>query len=154
MPTLSSRIVEVCVFKFEKDQAWYLLLRRSKNEKVYPNIWQLISGRVEESEKAIDAAMRELTEETGFQAKAFWNVPYANSFYDHTHDIVNVSPLFAAQVEIGSEPKLSSEHFEYGWFTYRDALRKLVWPGQRFGLQLVHEYVIGGHEAANLTRIL
>jgi len=153
MPAISCRIVEVCVFKFENDQAWYLLLHRSKDEKVYPNIWQLISGAVEDNEKAIHAAMRELTEETGLKPKALWNVPFANSFYDHIHDVINVSPFFAAQVEIGSEPRLSSEHFEHGWFTYRDAIQRLVWPGQRLGLQVVNEYIVGGQQASQLTRI-
>jgi dATP pyrophosphohydrolase len=153
MPAISCRIVEVCVFKFEKDQAWYLLLHRSRDEKEYPDIWQVISGVIEDNEKAVDAAMRELTEETKLKPKAFWNVPYANSFYDHVHNVVNVSPLFAAQVETGSEPTLSSEHFEYAWFTFNDAYRKLIWPGQRFGLEIVNEYIIGGQRAANLTRL-
>lgn len=153
MPSISCRIVEVCVFKFEKDQTSYLLLHRSKDQTLYPNIWQLISGTIEGRENAVDAALRELTEETKLQPKALWNVPFANSFYDHVHDIINVSPFFAAQVEIGSEPNLSSEHFEYGWFSYEEAMRKLVWPGQRMGLRMVHEYVIGGQEAAHLTRL-
>ena len=154
MPSIACRIIEVCVFKFEKDQARYLLLHRSKDETLYPNIWQLISGTMEGAEKAVDAALRELNEETKFRPKAFWNVPFANSFYDHVHDVINVSPLFAAQVEIGNEPKLSREHCEYGWFVYEDAMRKLVWPGQRLGLQVVHEYITAGQEAAQLTRIV
>ena len=154
MPVISSRIIEVCVFKFEKDQAHYLVLHRSKEEKIYPGIWQLISGVIEGNEKAVDAAVRELTEETRLRPKAFWNVPFANSFYDHVHDVINVSPFFAAQVEAGSEPKLSSEHSEYGWFLFEEAMRKLVWPGQRFGLRMVHEYVVGGQEAARWTRLV
>lgn len=154
MPSIESRIIEVCVFKFEKDQARYLLLHRSKEEKRYPNIWQLISGTIEGTEKATDAALRELTEETKLRPTAVWNVPFANSFYDHVHDILNVSPFFAAQVEIANEPKLSPEHDVFGWFAYEDAVRKLVWPGQRLGLRVVHEYIVGGQEAAQLTRIV
>lgn len=153
MPSILCRIVEICVFKFEKDQAWYLLLHRSKHENVYPNIWQVVSGIIEENENAIDAAVRELTEETQLRPKAFWNVPFVNSFYDHVHDVVNLSPLFAVQVEVGSEPKLSADHDEYGWFTYQDALRRLVWPGQRIGLQVVRDYVVAGQQASQLLRL-
>ncbi len=153
MPSVASRIIEVCVFKFEKDHARYLLLHRSKEERRYPNIWQLISGTMEGTEKASDAALRELIEETKLRPTAIWNVPFANSFYDHDHDVLNVSPFFAAQVEIGNEPELSPEHYESGWFAYEDAIRKLVWPGQRMGLRVVHEYIVGGQEAALLTRI-
>lgn len=153
MPLIQSRIVEVCVFKFEGNRSRYLILHRSKDEKIFPNIWQFISGSIEEGEKAVDAALRELREETRLHPKAFWNVPFANSFYDHVYDVLNVSPLFAAQVDPGSEPLISSEHFEYGWFEFDEARRKLVWPGQRAGLQIVHEYVIKGEEAAQLTRL-
>ena len=153
MALIACKIVEVCVFKFENDRPLYLLLHRSKDEKIYPDIWQLISGSIEGTEKAYEAAMRELTEETGMKPKAFWVVPFVNSFYDHDYDAVNLSPLFAAQVEPGDEPKLSSEHYESGWFLYADAVRQLVWPGQREGLRIVDEYVIKGEEAGKLTRI-
>lgn len=153
MPTISSRVVEVCVFSFEKDRPRYLLLRRSKKEALYPDMWQIVTGVVEGDESAIDAARRELAEETQLKPKAFWNVPYASMFYDHVHDVITVSPLFAAQVDTGSEPRLSSEHDEHGWFAYHDALRKLVWPAQRSGLRIVHEYIIGGERAAQFTRI-
>ena len=153
MPLIAGKIIEVCVFKFEKDRAWYLLLHRSKDEKIYPNLWQFVSGSIEGDEKAVDAAYRELLEETGMNPKAFWVVPFVNSFYDPEWDSINLSPMFAAQVEIGDAPKLSHEHFEFEWFSYADAARKLVWPGQREGLRIVHEYIVGGQSAVKLTRI-
>lgn len=154
MPDVSCRIIEVCVFKFENDRVQYLLLHRAKEEPVYPNIWQLVSGSIEAKEKAVDAALRELNEETMLKPRAFWNVPFANAFYDHVTDVVNVSPMFAAQVEAGIEPRLSAEHDAYGWFDHENAARKLVWPGQREGLRIVHEYIARGQQASRLVRIL
>ena len=154
MPLISCSIVEVCVFKFESDKAHYLLLRRSKGEKVYPDIWQHVSGSIERGEKAVDAAVRELKEETRLTPRSFWNVPFVNSFYDHLSDAINVSPLFAAQVDVGVEPRLSSEHSEYGWFVFDAAMHKLVWPEQRFGLQVVNEYILGGQQASTLVHLL
>lgn len=153
MPLIAGKIVEVCVFKFEKDRPWYLLLHRSMSEKIYPNIWQFVSGSIEGDEKAVDAAYRELHEETGMTPKAFWVVPFVNSFYDPEWDSVNLSPMFAAQVETGSTPFLSEEHYEFGWFSYEDALRKLVWPGQREGMRIVQEYIVRGTQAGITTRL-
>lgn len=153
MSKIVCRIIEVCAFKFSEDRPWYLLLRRSKREKIYPNIWQLISGLIEEHEKTYEAALREFAEETSLSPKKFWVVPYINSFYDPDYDAVNISPLFLVQVEDGVEPKLSREHYEWGWFLYEQALEKLVWPGQREGLRIVHEYIVGGKEAGKLIEM-
>ena len=154
MPLIGCRIVEVCVFRFERDRPWYLLLHRSRTEKIYPGLWQFISGSIDLNESALDAAFRELQEETGIKPFAFWVVPFVNSFYDHNYDAVNLSPLFAAQVEAGLDPKLSDEHFEFGWYPYEEALKKLVWPGQKQGLRIVQDYIAKGEEAGFITRIL
>ncbi len=153
MANIVCRIVEVCVFRFVNDRPEYLMLKRSPDEKVYPNLWQFVSGSLEEGEKAVNAALRELKEETGLTPKRFWVVPHANTFYDPSYDVVNVSPLFAAQVEIGDEPGLSLEHCEYEWLSFGDARRRLVWPGQRLGLEVVEQYILGGEEAGVLTEI-
>jgi dATP pyrophosphohydrolase len=120
---------------------------------VYPGIWQLVSGTIEGNEGGVEAALREFKEETGLKVNKFWVVPYVDSFFDSTHDVVNLSPLFAAQVEAGIEPRLSSEHSEHCWFTYEEAFKKLVWPGQRAGLKVTHDYITCGQEAAKLLEM-
>ncbi len=129
------------------------MLKRSPAEKIYPNLWQFVSGSLDGGEKAFDAALRELKEETGLTPKRLWVVPHVNTFYDHSYDAVNVSPVFAAQVDIGDEPKLSSEHHHFEWLPYAEARRRLVWPGQRAGLDVVDKYILGGEEAGVLTEI-
>jgi len=151
MVLIACKIIEVCIFKFQNDRPWYLLLHRAKDEKIYPGIWQFVSGSIEDEESAHDAAVRELTEETGLHPTGLWVVPFVNSFYDPGYNAVNLSPLFAAQVKPGDEPKLSTEHYEFRWFSYEEATRKLVWPGQREGLRLVYEYIVKGEEATKLT---
>ena len=153
MAMIACKIIEVCIFKIENGNPLFLLLHRSKDEKIYPDIWQFVSGSIEGNEKAVDAALRELSEETGLAPKAFWVVPFVNSFYDPAWDAVNLSPLFAAEVEAGKEPKLSDEHYEFGWYPYDDAFKRLVWPGQREGLRVIREYLLSDEKASKLTRI-
>ena len=153
MPSIVSKFVEVCIFKFERDRALYLLLHRSKDEKIYPNIWQFVSGTMETDEPAKAAALRELREETGFEPRAFWALPYINSFYDPDYDSVNLDPMFAAQVDAGSEPKLSSEHDEYKWCGLDDALRTLTWHGQREALRIVQNSIVSGGEGLKHLRL-
>ncbi len=154
MPAVSCRIVEVCCFRFAKNRPQYLLLKRSPDERIYPNLWQLVSGTINEGERALDAALREFGEETGLRPTGFWVVPFVNAFYDHDYDAVNLSPFFAAQVGASDEPKLSSEHQIHEWLPYHEARQRLVWPGQRQGLDVVQAFVLRGEEAGLLTRIL
>lgn len=103
-----------------------------------------------DGEHAEKAALREFREETGLSPAQFWVVPFVNSFYVANNDTVHASPFFAVEVGAEKEPQLSHEHEEYAWLSLQDAGRKLVWPGQRYGLKIVDEYIVGGQEAAGL----
>lgn len=153
MPSPVSNSIEVCIFKIEGGLPVYLLLRRAKSAKIYPGIWQIVTGSIHAGENAVDAATRELREETALEPAAFWVVPHVDSFYDPEADTLNLIPMFAAEVQPGRSPRLSIEHCEFAWFGQEDAVRKLVWPGQRAGLRIVHDLIVGGEEAARLTRI-
>ena len=153
MATVVSRTVEVCIFRVDGAEPGYLLLKRSADEKLYPGMWQFVTGTIRDGERAIDAARRELVEETGLAIRKFWIVPFVNSFYAATEDAVHMSPFFAAEVQGGSEPVLSHEHESHVWCTRGEAEKALVWPGQREALRIVHEYIIGGREASTLLSV-
>jgi dihydroneopterin triphosphate diphosphatase len=148
-----SSSIEVCVFRIEKGIPSYLLLRRAPAEKLYPGVWQFVTGSVRSGENGVEAGFRELREETGLVPEAFWVAPHVNSFYDPEAHVIVLSPLFAARVASGVSPRLSAEHSEMEWVSRKEAARKLVWPGQLTGLRIVHQYIVGGREAAKLTRI-
>jgi dATP pyrophosphohydrolase len=108
---------------------------------------------VEKDEKAPEAALRELAEETGLLPRAFWVAPFVTSFYDAGWDAVNLCPVFAVQVEPGDTPRLSREHSEAGWFSLEEAVEKLPWPAQQEALRVVHQHIARGGRASGLTRI-
>lgn len=153
MAIIVCRIVEVCVFRFVKDRPWYLMLKRAPDERIYPGLWQFVSGSIVEGEKAFDAALRELKEETGLTPNRFWAVPHVSTFYDPAYDALNLSPLFAAQVGPRDEPRLSAEHSSYEWVSFEEAMRRLVWPGQRDGIAITEKFILGGEEAGLRTLI-
>lgn len=151
MASVVCGIVEVCVFRFAGDRPGYLVLQRAGEDVLYPGIWQIVTGSIDERESAAEAALRELREETGLRPRRFWSAPHVSTHYDPAHDAVNLSPLFAVQVDPTGEPVLSSEHQRYEWLPLPLALRRLVWPGQRQGLEIVHRYLLGDEEAGRLT---
>ncbi len=141
MPNITSLYIEVCVFKFEKGQPKYLILHRSETEKIYPGIFQFITGTIEEGETAVDAAKREMIEEINIPHKNLWVIPLINSFYVYTKDVINLSPMFLAEIENDKIPSLSSEHQAFDWCDYSTALKLLHWHGQKKALTIVNDFL-------------
>jgi 8-oxo-dGTP pyrophosphatase MutT (NUDIX family) len=153
MPIILSTMVEVCVFRFSADHPEYLLLKRAPGELLYPNIWQMVTGSIEVGETAVVAALREVQEETSLTPQRFWVVPWANTFHDRRRDAIQITPMFAVQVPPEADAVLSREHNQSAWLRYPTAERRLVWPGQRRGLEIVHRYIVAGEEAARLGEV-
>lgn len=149
MPAVRSELIEVYVFRQRNQCREYLLLKRSAEETLYPNLWQIVTGTLQENEQALAGALRELQEETQLRALRVWNVPIVNSFYDARNDVVQMVPLFAVEVQSLEEPVLSAEHQQYQWLNYDEAMKLLAWPTQRWGLKVIDEF-IGTHEDASI----
>ncbi len=141
MPNIDFKIVEVVVFRL-KETPEFLVLRRSDNDNIYPGLWQLVSGGIEEREKAFEAAYREVVEETGIEPESLFNTPLTNVFYFYTNDTVNVSPVFAAAFSNDSAVHLSAEHQDFRWLNMDEAVSLLVWPGQKDAIRKVYDYII------------
>ena len=148
-----SGIVEVCIFRRISGKPQYLLLQRTDNEDLYPGLWQIVTGSIKKNESAVTAALREVKEETGLNVKRFWSVPVVDSYYDLRNDAVQTVPVFSVEVDDISDVCLSNEHQCYKWLVYKDANKRIVWPGQRQALEIVHKYIIGGKEVARLLEI-
>ncbi|MFZ1979262.1 MAG: NUDIX domain-containing protein [Bacteroidota bacterium] len=153
MPEIRSEIIEMYIFRRNADATEYLLLQRTREDCLYPCMWQIITGTLEDRETAVQCALRELNEETGLKYKRLWAVPATDSFYDYQRDIVQVMPVFAAEVDREAEPELSREHQMFEWLPFDNAREKLVWPGQRSVLEIVHQYIAGREAASLLSEI-
>jgi 8-oxo-dGTP pyrophosphatase MutT (NUDIX family) len=137
MAAIVSQIVDVCVFRRKKRKVEFLVLQRSPEEKLYPNLWQILTGTIAPGETAIRTAIRELVEETSLPIKTMWTVPYIDTFFVTAEDTVHVSPVFAVEVAATAKVRLSSEHQQYEWLHGKKAQKKLVWPGQAKVIQIV-----------------
>jgi dihydroneopterin triphosphate diphosphatase len=137
LPKIISGIVEVFIYRKAGNEFEFLLLKRNDDE-VYPGIWSVAGGRVNENEKAFEAAKREMTEETGLTAKNFYVVEKVNTFYEMRNDVINLVPLFLAEANEG-EVKLSGEHIDFKWMNYEDAYIKLHWIGWKNNLKMINE---------------
>lgn len=111
----------------------YLLLQRSEH-KIYAGSWRMVGGKLQGSEAAWQACLRELAEETRLPVRRLLTVPYVNRFYEWRHDRINDIPVFVAVTTPGAEPVLDDEHCAAAWLSVEAACERLPWPGQREGL--------------------
>lgn len=153
MARILSNLVEVIVFRKKVEGFQYLLLKRSSKEELYPDLWQVITGSVNRKELSVKAALRELNEETGLFAKRFWIVPFIDSYFNRSIDTIQLVPVFAVEIGNNQRIQLSSEHQCYSWMRYSEARKRLVWPGQRNALEVVHHYISQKQRAAQLLEI-
>lgn len=152
MMKIISNLIECHIVRKRNDEYEFLLLKRSSKE-IYPGLWQMVTGRIEENEKAYETALRELKEETSLQPTSFWVVPYTNSFYSHENNFMCLVPIFVAEVENSSNVILSDEHCEYKWVKRNEAVKLLAWYGQRKAVELIEEYLINEKSTLEFIRI-
>ena len=100
------------------------------------NFWQMPQGGVDENEDFLQAAKRELKEETGFRPIRMFIADHVSRFYETHGDRVNLVPVFGIEVD-DATVTLSKEHCEFRWVDFDTAHRTLVWSGQKDGVSAV-----------------
>jgi dATP pyrophosphohydrolase len=93
--------------------------------------WQLVTGGIDDCETAWQAALRELSEETGLVPNEFYQVDVLNTFYLAKTDTISMSPMFCAIVEAGAQVKLNHEHTDFRWVPRAEMESRIMWPGER-----------------------
>lgn len=124
----------------------YLLLKRSPDNPVYPNIWQVITGRIEENETAVQAAIRELREETALLPLKMWTIPYLAHFFNPRKNEINASPVFAFFTDYIENISISNEHSDFLWADFNNAINRLELPSHKEGTKLFREYILNNIE--------
>jgi len=137
-------LVECLVFRVpEPGHVEHLLIRRA-DDRIFPGIWQPVTGGVDSGERVPLAALREVEEETGLGAadiEAFYDLDQVGSFFDEDHDQIVNSVIFAVRVRPDSRPQVSGEHVDLLWSDRAEAERLSVWPLYRDSYDLVERIV-------------
>jgi 8-oxo-dGTP pyrophosphatase MutT (NUDIX family) len=143
MPELHSNTIQLHI-AVQVDQIWeFLILHRSKILELYPNVWQVVTGRIEQGENAIKAAIREMKEETGIDnLQALYTLPYIASFFDPIIDMISFVPVFGVILNKKPTITLSDEHQNYHWLNYEEALATLPIPSHKEGTRIFNEYIL------------
>lgn len=145
-------MIEAHIFSETKNGIKFLLLKRSSKVS-YPGLWQPVTGKIKKKETAVQAAIREIKEETGIVPVKLFVIPNVNSFYYKEKDAISFVPVFGASVINNTKIKLSNEHEEYGWFTPEESKKLFAWHGQKKSVDIITEYITEKKELLKLLEV-
>lgn len=139
---MSRRPVQILVYpvRWAGDNWEFLLLRRIPSR---GGFWQGVTGGAEWGEPLLDAAERELLEETGLSPLELDQIDFSYALPLDEEDRRLYGPgvekveefVFLAFVEAG-EPRLEpEEHDLWRWCRFEEALELLKWPENKEALR-------------------
>lgn len=125
-------------YRFIKGELCFCVFRRADFD-----VWQFIADGGENNEKPIQAALREIKEETGVTAEkltALQSIAFvpaevvAKNLRAHWDKNIFVIPEYSFAFECNADPTLSREHSEYKWLPYNDARKLLKWDSNKVAM--------------------
>jgi 8-oxo-dGTP pyrophosphatase MutT (NUDIX family) len=111
--------------------------------------WQGVSGGANEDEELLQAAKREVTEETALVPKFIKAVGYSYTFpveterkYMYAPDVSHIEEhVFVAFVE-GNDPTMSDELDMWKWVGFGTGLKLLKWPENKGALRRCRDFLL------------
>ena len=143
--SLRPDLIECWVFRVTDAGRLEILLIRRAAHRIFPGLWQCVTGGIEPGEFVPAAAMREVREETGLgpdEIEAFYDLDQVAPFYDEGTDAVVVSAIFAARVRPDAEARESWEHDGLRWVPAEEAPRLAIWPSYADSIRRVRDLLL------------
>src|SRR5256884_3699381 len=109
MTSLQVSFIDAYVLRPGPSGLEVLVLRRAPGGRS-PGSWETVHGHIEPGETPVEAALRELREETGLEPARLYNLSRAEAFYRHRTDEIALIPVFAGVVDAGAAARPSAEH--------------------------------------------
>ena len=152
MTSIQVSFVDVYVVRPNGPALDVLALRRAPGGRS-PGSWETVHGHIEAGETPVQAALREMREETGLDPARLYNLSRVEAFYGHRTDEIALIPVFAALVDGPAEPRASREHDCVEWLAPAAAAARFAWPRERRALEDVLS-ILGSGGAGLLEDVL
>ncbi|MBT9133209.1 MAG: putative mutator protein MutT4 [Firmicutes bacterium] len=121
------------IFRREKNQIKYLLLHYPSGSRTSKDYLDLPKGHIEKGENELDAAKREVEEETGLKDIEFtkdFKETIRYFFKAEGKTILKLVTFYLVKTN-EKEVKISREHIGYKWLPYKEAIKQLTFKNAK-----------------------
>jgi len=105
--------------------------------------WGFPKGKIERNESKIEAALREIKEETGLDASLVdgFEFPVNYFFRDKEKQMIKKTVYFFVGRAPVKQVQLSREHDDFVWLPYEEAVAQISYSNDRHALEEGHEFL-------------
>jgi len=132
---IKSFSIAAYICRIDNGGAQFLIIKRQTS--YLPDSWQMVSGRIERGERAWEAALREIKEETGLIPDRLYSANDVEVFYEVNQNCINLVPVFVGFIDSGQSVTLSPEHSEYKWVSPDEAAKLLSFEHQTQTMRMI-----------------
>ena len=132
---IKSFSITAYICRIEDEGAQFLIIKRQTS--YLQDTWQMVSGRIEQGEKAWEAALREIKEETGLIPDRLYSANDVEVFYEVSQNCINIVPVFVGFIDSDQAVTLSPEHSEYKWVSPDEAAALLTFESQTKTIRMI-----------------
>lgn len=153
--TLRNDMICVYVVRPDHDGRSHEILQIQRGPGRYmEGVWTTVYGSALEGETAVQAALRELKEETSLTPAEFYRLSIAPAFYTDYNDTTYVVPAFCALVTRDAVVTLNVEHQAMRWISRRDAENQFLWESERHAIASLGRDILDNSPARAYLKIL
>ena len=132
------------VYKKEKNKTLWLVTRSAASDLYPKQVWRLPKGWIDEGEKVEEAALREVREEGGIEAKIIQKIETVKYFFTTADKskVLKFVTFYLMEFVKDLPESFGEETSEIAWLPYEEAYKKLSFSGERQVLKKAKELLI------------